>query len=185
LLDESHAFLARLGGIGLIDRGTALGLGLTGPCLRATGIAYDVRHAFPYCGYDSLPVQVCIQQDSDAAARYRVRMAELDVSLSLVRETLSQLSPGPVNAFALAGLANDGASIPLSPGSSYSSVEGPRGELGIYLFSDGSGSWQHVYVRGPSFANLSALPLMAQGLPFSQLGTVLDSLDISIAEVAR
>ena len=185
LLGENQAFLSRLDGIGLIDPGTALGLGLTGPCLRGSGVAYDVRQAFPYCGFDSLPVQISMQQEGDAGARFRVRMAELTASLGLIRQVLSQLSSGPVNAFDLSPRTGHSAFPPLPPGSVFAAVEGPRGELGVCLFSDGSGYPKHVYVRGPSFANLSALPLMAHGLSLAQLRTVLDSLDVSAAEAAR
>lgn len=185
LLSENRAFLARLDGIGLIDPGTALGLGLTGPCLRATGIAYDVRRVFPYCAYGDLAMQTCVQQTGDAGARYRVRMAEMSASLLLIRETLSQLHGGAVNAFPRSSQTGPYACPTPPAGNVFATVEGPRGELGVYLFSDGSAYPQHVYVRGPSFANLSVLPLMARGLSLSQLRTVLDSLDISIAEAAR
>ena len=185
LLSENRAFLARLDGIGLIDPGTALGLGLTGPCLRATGVAYDVRRVFPYCAYGDLAMQVPVQQEGDACARYRVRMAEMYASLLLIRETLPQLHSGAVNAFAHSPQTGYGACPPLPVGNVFAAVEGPRGELGIYLFSDGSDCPQHVFVRGPSFANLSALPLMAHGLSLDQLRTALVSLDISAAEAAR
>jgi len=200
LVLENTAFRSHLDGIGILDPGTALGLGVTGPCLRASGITYDVRTAFPYAGYHSLEIPVPVEHDGDASARFRVRMAEMHASLHLIRQIVPRLSPGPVNALSL-----DTACLPELPeGLAYASVEGPRGELGTYLVSRRSVCMptsdnteasvrrsgramhlQRVHVRAPSFANLSALPYVARGYRVDQVNTLLDSLDISISEVER
>jgi NADH:ubiquinone oxidoreductase subunit D len=180
LLTHRPAFRAQLDGVGVIDPGTALGLGVTGPCLRACGIAYDVRDAFPYAGYMRLDHQAVTEQGSDVDARYMVRIAEMRGSLRLIDQALSHLENGPFNVFAAEQMPPK-----LPPGTAYASVEGPRGELGVLLVSDGRTHLQRAHVRGPSFANLSALPFMFQGAQRHQVNIILDSLDISMGEVER
>jgi NADH:ubiquinone oxidoreductase subunit D/Ni,Fe-hydrogenase III component G len=180
LLSQNPIFRSRLDGIGVIDPGTALGMGMTGPCLRASGIEYDVRDAFPYDVYGTLEVHITTEQGGDAGARYRVRMAEMSASLDMIRQMVHALFAGPINTF-----ADDDTLPPLPSGSVYASVESARGELGVYLASDGSRYLHHAHVRGPSFANLSALPFMTRDIPIDQFTAVLDSLDISMGEVER
>ncbi len=175
--------LKRLSGIGVLDPGTALGLGLTGPCLRASGIGYDVRRAFPYAGYAELEFDMPVIQNGDAEARLKIRLDEIRVSLHLLRQLesrLNQTSGQPVNAF------TPGACPTVVPaGAVYVGVESPRGELGLYLVADGTSYPAYVAVRGPSLANLSALPLIGSGLSVAQVALVLDSLDVSIGEAER
>ena len=181
-----RAYLGRSGlaeqlqGVGVIDPGTALGLGLTGPCLRACGVGYDVRSAFPYAAYAALDVEPALAQDGDALSRCRVRLAEIGASLRLIEQLLDRLPDGTINAFAP---GSPPASLP--EGRTYASVEGPRGEFGMLIGTDGSGTPSAAYIRGPSFANLSALPFIAAGLSREQAIVALDSLDVSIAEVER
>ena len=180
LLAGHSGFRARLSGTGVIDPGTALGLGVTGPCLRACGTGYDVRRAFPYADYGSLEIDVPVEQGCDAEARYRNRMAEMRVSLGLVRQAMARLVSGPVNA-----LSADRPLPTLPEKTAYASVEGPRGELGMLVVAENGTHLKHVHVRGPSFANLSALPFLSSGAHPDQLAPILDSLDISMGEVER
>ncbi|MBN1933164.1 MAG: NADH-quinone oxidoreductase subunit C [Anaerolineae bacterium] len=183
MLAANAAFLDGLGGIGVIDPGTALGLGLTGPCLRATGIAYDARRSFPYVGYEGLDFEVPVTNNGDAKARFRVRMAEMRASLDLIRQLEARLvetEGQPVDAFAPGKLPPT-----LPEGAIYAGVEAPRGELGVYLIANGTCHLAHAFVRGPSLANLSALPLMARDVPLEQVVTILDSLDVSVGEAER
>jgi NADH-quinone oxidoreductase subunit D len=180
LLTHGPGFRAQLEGVGVIDPGTALGLGVTGPCLRACGIGYDVRSAFPYAGYAALHIQPNIAQGKDADARYKIRIDEMHSSLQLIDQALLQLESGPFNAIEPDELP------PLLPlGTTYASVEGPRGELGVLLASDKGTRSLRVHVRAPSFANLSALPFLVRGERPGNLGIALDSLDISMGEAAR
>jgi NADH-quinone oxidoreductase subunit D len=180
LLSHNAGFRAQLYGCGVIDVGTALGLGVTGPCLRACGTGYDVRRTFPYADYGSLDLDIPVRQGCDADARYQVRVAEMRASLRLIRQCISRLAPGLVNALAL------GQALPELPdGTAYASVEGPRGEVGVLIVAKEGMRPKHVRVRGPSFANLSALPLLSRGVSIDRLGTILDSLDISMGEVER
>jgi NADH-quinone oxidoreductase subunit D len=184
LFTRSAAFRSHLEGLGVVDPGSARGLGMTGPCLRACGMDYDVRRTFPYSGYGAFDVQVPVEREGDAWARYRVRMAEMEASLDLIRQAGDRLPQGgaarSVNALA------PGQVFPiLPPGAAYVGVEGARGELGVYLVSDGSPHLRRAHVRGPSFANLSALPLVTRGLLADRVPAALDSLDISMGEVER
>lgn len=169
-----------LHGVGIIDPGTALGLGMTGPNLRACGVGYDVRTAFPYAAYGALDIEPVLAQGGDAQARCHVRLTEMGASLRIVQELFERLPDGPINAF-----APSPPPVSLPAGIAYASVEGPRGELGMMVTADGTPSPCQVYTRGPSFANLSALPFMMPGTPREQAVLVLDSLDISLAEVER
>jgi NADH:ubiquinone oxidoreductase subunit D/NADH:ubiquinone oxidoreductase subunit C len=169
-----------LRGLGVIDAGTAVGLGVTGPCLRATGAAYDVRRAFPYAGYAQVDVRVPTRDDGDAAARCEIRLAEMRCSVDLVQQCLALLVDGPVNAF---GTGDPPAQVPA--GTAYAAVEGPRGELGVLAEANDSARLESVYVRGPSFANLSALPFLAPGTSLSKLRILVDSLDLSAGEIER
>jgi NADH:ubiquinone oxidoreductase subunit D/NADH:ubiquinone oxidoreductase subunit C len=186
LLDDLHHLTDRGGlqgqlqGIGVIDAGTAVGLGLTGPCLRASGVVYDVRQAFPYAAYSLLDLDIPTMDAGDAAARCTVRLAETRSSLELVQQCLARLEKGPVDAL-------EGTRRPdgVPHGMAYAAVEGPRGEVGVLVAANGSAYLDSVYVRGPSFANLSALPLMAPGTPLSLFRLLTDSLDLSAGEVER
>jgi len=180
MLTRSTAFRSQLQNVGVLDPGTAIGLGVTGPSLRASGIGYDVRRTFPYSGYETLDVAVTVRQGCDADARYMVRMAEMRVSIDVIRQALSRLPAGPVNA-----VTDESLSATPPRGVTYASVEGPRGEMGILLVSDGSACLRRAHIRGPSFSNLSALPFMTRRIRVDQVQTVIDSLDVSTAEAER
>jgi NADH-quinone oxidoreductase subunit D len=181
LLDH-QAFYAQMEGIGVLDPGTAVGLGVTGPCLRASGIGYDVRIAFPYADYAALHVPLPTERHGDARSRYRVRIAETQASLELIRQAASRLPAGPINALETGTGENTRPSL---SGETYASVEGPRGELGVYMVANGSPHPGRVHVRGPSFANLSALSYILRQEPVRHAAPILDSLDISAGEAAR
>ena len=186
-LDKLEALIYRprwidrqLGDQGVIDPGTAVGLGVTGPNLRACGLPYDVRTAFPYARYPALDVPVRVQSEGDARSRFLLRLAEVRASLEIVRQAEDHLQPGPVRALEDGDLPDT-----LPVGTVYAAVEGPRGEWGILLVSQGQANWQSVQIRGPSFANLSALPYLCRNAQPDHLVAILDSLDISAGEVER
>ena len=164
----------------MIDPGTAVGLGVTGPNLRACGLPYDVRTAFPYAAYSSIEIPVRMQSDGDARARFLLRLAEIRDSLTIVRQAAVHLMPGPVCT-----LEDNELPDTLPEGTVYAAVEGPRGEWGILLVSHGQATWNCVQIRGPSFANLSALPYLCRNAPPDRLIAILDSLDVSAGEVER
>ncbi|MBN1583879.1 MAG: NADH-quinone oxidoreductase subunit D, partial [Anaerolineae bacterium] len=141
---------------------------------------YDVRHAFPYSGYDTFEVKTTIAQEGDAWARCRVRIRDMNASLDIIRQAAERLTVGQIDCFAPKPPPKQ-----VPPGTAYASVEGARGEIGMYLISDGSERLVHAHIRAPSLANLSLLPLVAHRARVEHIETILNSLDISIAEVER
>ena len=178
LLTYNEVFIARAKGVGAIDIETAVDYGLTGPCLRGCGMAYDVRKAEPYSVYDRLDFNVPVGLDGDTWDRYYVRVQEMYQSLSMIDQCLQQIKPGPV--------ATLGRRLIRPPkGDVYVRSENPRGEIGVYLVSDGSDKPYRVKVRPPSFCNLSAIKHMVKDAWVADAVMILGSLDIVLGEVDR
>ena len=178
LLTYNEIFIARTKGVGAIDAGTATDYGLTGPCLRACGIPYDVRKAEPYSIYERLEFDVPVGIDGDSWDRYFVRVQEMYQSLSMIEQALEQMPPGPVSTL--------GRRLIRPPkGDVYVRSENPRGEIGVYLVSDGSDKPYRVKVRPPSFCNLSILKEIVKGAWIADAVVILGSLDIVLGEVDR
>ncbi len=206
MLTKNPIYRSRLEGIAVIDAERAIGLGCTGPLLRGCGIAYDVRKAAPYCGYEEYDFEIPTQPAGDAYARYQVRVAEMRQSVRIIRQGLDKLrklGPGPVKdpnrkltlppraeletsmeaVIHHFKLVTEGFSPP--EGEVYASVENPKGELGHYLVSDGGPQPYRLKIRGPSFSNVSAVRVMAPGSMFSDMVTMIGSIDITLGEVDR
>ena len=178
LLTYNEVFIARTKGVGAIDVETAIDYGLTGPCLRACGVGYDVRKAEPYSVYDRLDFDVPVGIDGDCWERYYVRVEEMYQSLSIVEQAVAQMPNGPVSVL--------GRRLIRPPkGDVYVRSENPRGEIGVYLVSDGSDRPYRVKVRPPSFCNLSALRHMVKDAWLADAVVILGSLDIVLGEVDR
>ena len=178
LLTYNEVFIARSKGIGVIDAESAVAYGLTGPCLRACGVPYDVRKAEPYSVYDRFDFDVPVGIDGDSWERYYVRVEEMYQSLRIIDQALEQIPPGPVNTM--------GRRLIRPPkGDVYVRSENPRGEIGVYLVSDGSDKPYRVKVRPPSFCNLSALRRMVKDAWIADAVVILGSLDIVLGEVDR
>ena len=178
LLTFNEVFIARAKGVGAIDTERALEYGLTGPCLRGCGVPYDVRKAEPYSVYDRFDFDIPVGIDGDSWDRYYVRVQEMYQSLSIIEQAVKQMSPGPV--------ASMGRRLLRPPkGDVYVRSENPRGEIGVYLVSDGSDKPYRVKVRPPSFCNLSALKEMVTGAWVADAAVILGSLDIVLGEVDR
>ena len=178
LLTYNEVFIARAKGVGAIDIETAVDYGLTGPCLRGCGMAYDVRKAEPYSVYDRLDFNVPVGLDGDTWDRYYVRVQEMYQSLSMIDQCLQQIKPGQV--------ATLGRRLIRPPkGDVYVRSENPRGEIGVYLVSDGSDKPYRVKVRPPSFCNLSAIKHMVKDAWVADAVMILGSLDIVLGEVDR
>jgi NADH-quinone oxidoreductase subunit D len=203
LLRENGIWKERLQGVGVISDADAIAYGLTGPSLRGSGVDWDVRKTRPYCIYDQLSFSVCVETAGDCYARYLVRMREMRESQRLVVQCLDRLPGGPIRS-------NDRKVVPppkeelassmeavihhfklltegLHPpvGEVYEPIESPRGELGVYLVSDGSNKPRRCHVRAPSFANLQALPVLARGRLIADVVAVIGSLDIVLGEIDR
>ncbi len=179
LLSFNEIFLARLKGISPISAEDAVDLGLTGPCLRASGVDYDVRKAEPYSIYDRFDFDVPIGLDGDCWDRYYLRVQEMYESLSIVEQAMEQLPEGSVSS-------SLGRRLIRPPqGEVYVRAENPRGEIGVYLISDGTDRPFRVKVRPPSFCNLSAIRHMLIDTWIADSVVILGSLDIVMGEVDR
>jgi NADH-quinone oxidoreductase subunit D len=204
LLTKNPIWLARLKGVGVISAADAIALGVSGPSLRGSGVAYDVRKFFPYSGYDEYDFQVPTRNEGDCYARYLVRLDELRESLGIVRQAMERnLDDGPIRADAPGVIPpqrekmktemealiyhfkifTEGFSPP--PGEVYQAIESPRGELGVYVASDGSPRPWRVHFRSPSFVNLQALPKLVEGRIFADVVAAIGTIDIVLGEVDR
>ena len=179
LLSFNEIFLARLKGIAVMTAEDAIDYGLTGPCLRASGVDYDVRKAAPYSVYDRFDFDVPIGLDGDCWDRYYLRVQEIYQSVRIVEQALDQLPEGNVESSLGRRLLRPPA------GEVYVRAENPRGEIGVYLISDGSDKPYRVKVRPPSFCNLSALRHMLKDSWIADSVVILGALDIVLGEVDR
>ncbi len=203
LLTQNPLWRQRTVGIGTITREDAIALGLSGPGLRACGVAYDVRKAHPYSGYERYQFEVPLGKQGDVYDRYLVRMAEMRQSHAIAGQALARLAPGPINVAdpklvpppkrllktSMEALIHhfklyaEGFAVPA--GEVYQAIEAPKGELGAYLVSDGSPRPYRVHFRAPSFANLQAMPKMVEGRLVADVVAVIGSLDIVLGEIDR
>ena len=179
LLTFNEIFLARLKGVAAISVEDALDFGLTGPCLRACGVPYDLRKADPYSVYDRFDFNVPIGLDGDCWDRHYVRVQEMYESMRILEQALKQMPTGNVTSPL-------GRRLPRPPkGEVYARAENPRGEIGVYLVSDGTDKPYRLKVRPPSFCNLSAIKHLLHDTWIADTVVVLGSLDIVLGEVDR
>ncbi len=203
MVQDSPIWHTRLSGIGMITPKDALAKGLTGPMLRGSGIDWDLRRDRPYCGYEKYDFKVPISRRCDSFGRYEVRMEEMRQSLRIVQQALDGLPAGPFRAddrkvspppraeldISMESLIHhfklytEGFKVP--PGMYYHAIEASKGELGFFIYSDGSGKPYRLHVRGPSFNNLFAISDMSKGLMLSDIVTNIGSIDIVLGEVDR
>lgn len=169
----------RCEGVGVITAEDAIAYSATGPILRASGVPYDIRRADPYSIYESLDFDVCTREHGDVYDRYLVRIDEIRQSLKIIKQVLDRIPEGPI----LAGKPQYMTKVPV--GESYGRVEGPRGELGYYVVSDGKPNPKRYHVRAPSFINLTGLAQMCKGAKVADAVTILGSVDIVLGEVDR
>ncbi|HLF78987.1 MAG TPA: NADH-quinone oxidoreductase subunit D, partial [Dehalococcoidia bacterium] len=178
LLVDNEILLARARDVGTLAPDVAINASASGPLLRGSGIAWDVRKADPYCVYDRFDFSIPVGQNGDCFDRFLVRMAEMRESLSIVKQALADLPGGPVST-----------QVPLAlrpePGEAYSRIESPKGELGFYLVSDGGPTPYRFHVRSPSYINLSVLKHLTVGLSISDAIVTLGSIDINVGEIDR
>ncbi|MCB0217000.1 MAG: NADH-quinone oxidoreductase subunit D [Caldilineae bacterium] len=203
LLTKNPFWRERTMGVARLSAEDAIAFGATGWLLRAAGIAYDLRKAVPYCGYESYDFEVPVRHEADAYARYLVRVAEIREAVKIARQALSRLpggawmtsdrkvAPPPKQELADSmeavihhfKLWTEG--FKPAPGEAYVGVEAPRGELGMYVVSDGSGRPWRVHMRSPSFTQLQALETMVKGGLLADLVTGVANLDPVLGEVDR
>jgi NADH-quinone oxidoreductase subunit D len=203
LLTHNPIFVERMRGIGVLAADDAQALGVSGPLLRAAGVAHDLRKAHPYCGYERFDFAVPTRTESDCLARYQVRVAELRESVKICQQAIAAMPGGPVRTADRKVMPPPRAEIQQSmealihhfklyteglrppAGEAYVGVESPRGELGFHVVSDGSGVPVRVRVRAPSFANLQAIERMSRGGLVADLVAIIASVDPIMGEVDR
>jgi NADH-quinone oxidoreductase subunit D len=181
LLTRNRIFFDRMRGVGKISPADAVSFGLTGPMLRSTGVGYDVRKAYPYCGYEQFDFDVPVGSEGDNYDRFLCRVAEMEQSMRIIEQALRDLPEGPISIRdpritlpakrdvygSIEGLMNhfklimEGVKVPR--GEAYQAVEGANGELGFYVVSDGSGRPYRVRVRPPCFLAMGALGSLLKG----------------------
>ncbi|MGH7483099.1 MAG: NADH dehydrogenase (quinone) subunit D [Longimicrobiales bacterium] len=203
MLTSNNIWIGRNRDVGVFSAEDAVDYGLTGPNLRASGVAYDVRKDNPYYDYETYDFDVVLGETGDCYDRYLVRMEEMRQSLRILQQAIDRLPDGPINVDnprvilpSKTDAMTDMASmihhfkivmegVPAPPGESWFGVESSKGELGMYVVSDGGSKPVRWRVRGPSFVNLSALPKMVEGHLLTDVITVNASLDIVLGEIDR
>ncbi len=205
LIDQNRIWLKRTKGIGVIEADEAVNWGLSGPTLRGSGVAYDVRKYAPYDAYDKVEFDVPIGKVGDVYDRYRCRMEEFRQSNRIIRQCIEKLPRGPI-------MAPDAPKLTLPPknnvlksmesmihhfilitkgpmaapeGEIYSAVEAPKGELGFYFVSDGTGKPYRMRVRSPSFVHASVIPRLCEGALIADVIANIGTVDIVLGECDR
>ena len=203
VLTRNGVWVGRTQGVGVLTAAEAINHSLSGPMLRASGVAYDVRKDKPYLDYETYDFDVVVGEHGDVYDRYLVRLEECSQSNRILQQALDRLPDGPVNIAdprvilpPKSRAMNDmeamiyhfkqvmeGVKAPV--GETYVGIENPKGELGTYLVSDGTAKPVRWRIRPPSFINLAALPKMAAGHLLSDLIAINASVDIVMGEVDR
>ena len=203
LLTGQPIYRERLQGVGVINTAECLALGVTGPILRSTGYAWDLRRDMPYLAYDQMDFDVVVGTYGDCFDRYAIRLNEIRESIRILAQILDQMPSGdyrvqdkkvtpPPRARideSMEALIHhfkiftEGFKVPA--GEVYAAVESPRGELGCYMVSDGSAVPYRMHIRGPSFVNLQTLPHMMQGGMVADAVAIISSVDPIMGEVDR
>jgi NADH-quinone oxidoreductase subunit D len=203
LLTRNPLMLDRTYGIGKLTAEECLNFGVTGPMLRASGVNWDLRKNRPYSGYELYDFNVPTRTEGDVYARYLVRLEEMRQSLRIVGQALDKLPMGPVRSNNYKYVPPPRSEIGVSmealihhfklwtegfeapKGAIYSAVESPRGELGVYLESDGGPKPYRIHWRTPSFDNLQSIPLQSKGVLVADLVAIIGSVDIVLGDVDR
>jgi len=203
LLTRNRIFMDRTQGIGVISRQDAIDYGLSGPNLRGSGVAHDLRKAQPYLVYDQLQFDVPVGSVGDCYDRYLVRIEEMRQSVRILGQCLDQMPGGPVSIpdgkvslppkervltrmeELIHHFINVTQGVNAPPGEIYFGHENPKGELGFYICSKGGGTPHRLKIRSPSFVNLSILPKLLPGHMVSDVVAVLGSFDFVMGECDR
>ncbi|HTR82164.1 MAG TPA: NADH dehydrogenase (quinone) subunit D [Bacteroidota bacterium] len=203
LLNRNRIFVERTDGVGVMSKEMAIAMGFSGPNLRGSGVAHDLRRSEPYLVYNELDFNIPVFNDGDSLARYYVRVNEIKESIGIVQQALDKIPAGPVHAFAPKKvlpqkervytkmeelihdfmLINFGTAPPV--GEVYHAVEGSKGELGFYIQSKGEGHPWRLKIRSPSFMNLQSLPLLLNGRMISDVVAIIGSIDPVMGEADK
>jgi NADH-quinone oxidoreductase subunit D len=203
LLTQNPIWLERTQGVGWMPLEDLLDYGVTGPMLRAAGLAWDIRKAEPYSSYEKFDFEIPTRTAGDVYARYQVRLEEMRQSTRIARQALEGMPAGPWKADAPKIILPDREKMktqmealihhfkivtegfPAPPGEVYQAIESPRGEVGYYVVSDGSARPCRLHIRGPSFGNLQALPKMVEGRIIADSIAIMGSMDFVLGDTDR
>jgi NADH-quinone oxidoreductase subunit D len=203
LLSDNRIFKQRLVEIGVVTKEQALDWGFSGPMLRGSGVAWDLRKSQPYEVYDQMDFDIPIGKNGDSFDRYLIRVQEMYESIKIIKQAIAKMPAGPVMTAdrkiappkraemknSMESLINhfklytEGYHVPA--GETYAAVEAPKGEFGVYLISDGSNKPSRCRVRAPGFAHLQALDFMVKGHFLADVVTIISTQDIVFGEVDR
>ena len=203
LLDENRIFKQRLVNIGMVSKKQALDWGFSGPMIRACGIPWDLRKSQPYEIYEQLDFKVPIATNGDCYDRYLVRVAEIKESIKIIMQCIERMPEGDINSkdtkitppsklkmqnsmealIQHFKLFTEGYNV--GPGETYTAIEAPKGEFGIYLIADGSNKPYRCHIRSPGFAHLQALEHISKGHMLADIGANIGSMDIVFGEIDR
>ncbi len=203
LLTENRIFKQRMVDIGIVTAEQAMDWGFSGPMLRGSGIAWDLRKSQPYDVYDKMDFDIPIGKNGDCYDRYLIRVQEMYQSIKIIKQCLAEIKPGPVKTLdrkvapppraemkrsmeALIHhfkLYTEGYKVPA--GETYTAVEAPKGEFGVYLVSDGTNKPYRCRLRAPGFVHLQALDFMAKGHMLADVVNIIATQDIVFGEVDR
>ncbi len=178
ILSGNVIFEQRTKGVGYLSPEDAVSFGCTGPTARGSGVSCDVRKWFPYDGYEKVQFKEILETGGDCYARYMVRMAEMKQSVYIIEQLIDQIPEGEFQA-------KTKAVLKLPKGEFYQRVETARGELGVYIVSEGAASPYRIKYRSPNFSNLSALSHMATGAKIGDLVAIMATIDLVIPDVDR
>ena len=185
-VDELDAYLTgneiirmRSIGVGKISAADAIAHSLSGPVLRASGVPYDLRRAAPYSIYDRLDFNIALRPNGDVYDRYLIRLDEMRESLKILRQVIDQMPAGET----FTGRPQHLVKVPA--GEAYGRVEGPKGDLGFYVISNGKPNPYRYHVRPPTLINLTALSKMCMGCKVADVVVILGSIDITLGEIDR
>ena len=179
LVVENEIFRARSIGVGILPPERAIALGATGPLLRGSGVPYDIRRVEPYSIYDRFDFDVAVRYNGDVYDRFLIRFDEMRQSLRILQQAMKQIPSGPIQT----GRKN--YSVKMPAGEAYHRIEGPKGELGFYLVSNGKPNPWRYHVRSTSIINLTSLAEMCRGHKIADVVVILGSIDITLGEVDR
>jgi NADH-quinone oxidoreductase subunit D len=203
-LNKNPILMNRLRGVGVISQQDAIDYGFSGPNLRASGVAHDVRIAEPYLVYDELDFKIPVRTEGDCLARYLNRVDEMEQSIGLIEQCLARLPKGDIRAdnakqaypsknevyYSMEGLIHDFmmtdvGTIPPKGEEVYHAIEAPKGELGFYILSDGTGSPWRLKIKSPSFCNLQVLEKMMEGAMVADTVVMIGSVDPVMGEADK
>ncbi len=203
MIRQNRIWLKRTVGIGVMTAEEAVNYGLTGGTLRGSGVNYDLRKVEPYAAYDKVDFEVPLGKNGDVYDRYIVRIEEMRQSNRIIRQCLDMMQPGPVVTadprYAIPEKVNVMKSmqslahqfvimskwVPMPKGEVYVATEAPKGELGFYIVSDGSGRPYRIKIRAPSYVHISALPKMVTGHMVADVIACIGTIDIVLGECDR